>query len=541
VPRAADVEILRRMRASIGVRGALEVVLYPLLTPLYAAAAWLGSLWRARVLLDGQWHRYRGFHPGNALTSFFYATQWLNLSRFGVRGRSPLVGLGNYPLGRWFHLSLLSSCLYAQAGAVCTLTGTLAWVLLHLVWLDAATTWWVLAVTATLLFSSTGFAMAFTRQNYNILGWMWLPLALYAVARGQWVLAAFAFLAASLASITVVFAALPLMLALAMQAGSIAPVLVLVPALLKLALHLEPVLGGGGGAWATIRNMAKMIGVSSSGVRYARESMRLRPLSAYFIVLYAASVALLWADHRVPVLPLAALGLFIVNQLFVRFADEQSVIVMFVSAVAAQLLGAPPSLLGWIAFSIAANPLPVFLGLCAYEQDRSLVRVRTRAPFDHAALLAACERFLEAIPAGATALFAFEDPEGVYENIFDGYRTVLELPRYVAASRGVRLIPDWHAIAETNYPGAPAWWGRSPDCVLANAKSLGASHAVVYTDSGVGLDGSWALAGFVEKASFDWGTWGAVLGDEALWRSPRPPRWWLLAVPAAHAAEEGQK
>jgi hypothetical protein len=221
----------------------------------------------------------------------------------------------------------------------------------------------------------------------------------------------------------------------------------------------------------------------------------------------------------------------LVNQTLVRFADEQSVILLFVSVVAAQLMGQPPSLLGWIALAVVANPMPVFLGLCAYERDRTLVRVRPRAPFDHSALLAACERFLAPVPDGATALFAFDDPQGVYEKLFDGYRTVLELPRYVAAKQGVHLVPDWYAIADTNTPGSPSWWGRSPDAVQANAERLGASHVVVYGDSGASLDGGWARLGFTEKTSFDWGDWSASLDGEVLWRSSRPPRWWLLTVP----------
>ena len=38
--------------------------------------------------------------------------------------------------------------------------------------------------------------MAFVRQNYQILGWMWLPTALYGVSSEQWALASFAWFAA---------------------------------------------------------------------------------------------------------------------------------------------------------------------------------------------------------------------------------------------------------------------------------------------------------------------------------------------------------
>ena len=91
--RALDT--IASMRRSIGWPGIVEAALSPLLTPLLVVPAWLRSLWAARILLDGQWHRYRGFSAQSSLTSFFYATQWLNISTIpsstGVLG--PLPGL----------------------------------------------------------------------------------------------------------------------------------------------------------------------------------------------------------------------------------------------------------------------------------------------------------------------------------------------------------------------------------------------------------------------------------------------------------------
>ncbi|HEY6354104.1 MAG TPA: hypothetical protein VIY30_06420, partial [Burkholderiaceae bacterium] len=97
--RAGDT--IQRMARAIGVGGCIEAALYLAVTPIFVVAAWMRSLWASRVLLRGQWQRYQGFHPLNALTSFFYKTQWLNIERFGRWGVSPLLGLGNYPLSRW--------------------------------------------------------------------------------------------------------------------------------------------------------------------------------------------------------------------------------------------------------------------------------------------------------------------------------------------------------------------------------------------------------------------------------------------------------
>lgn len=534
--RALD--IVARMRRRIGAAGMIAAALGPLLTPWFAAVAWWRSLWASRVLLAGRWQRFRGFHPQNALTAFFYANQWLNLSRYGADAASPVVGLGNYPLSRWFHLSMLSSCLYANAGAVCTLLGTLAWTASHAVWFDAAPAYWVTVVMVLVLCSSTAFAMAFTRQNYNILGWLWLPVALFGVFHGQYGLSALAWLAASLASVTVIAAAVPLMIVQAWSAGTPEPLFSLLPALLKVALHLVPA-GPHAETRRSLGVMGRVIGVVSRGTRYRRTSKRLRPFSTYFVLIYTAGCGLLAWEHGLPLLPLVALALFLVNQVWLRFADEQSVILMFVSVFAAHALLAPPSLLTLLALVVVLNPLPVFLGLCDFERQGSLVRVQMQCPFDHEPLQKAMQAFFAPVLAGQRILFAFDDPDDVYENVFDGYRTLLELPLFVCAEQEVHLFPDWHAVAETNYPGSPNFWGRAPDKVLENARHWHAGHVVVYADSGVALDDGWARFGFEVMGVFDWSHWGETLRGHALWRSVEPPCWYLLRPPALPAAPGG--
>lgn len=524
------VSMLRDMRRRLGLLGMVEALLYPLLTPVYAALAWLRSLPAARVLLTEPPGRYRGFHPQNALTSFFYATQWLNIARFGRQGISPSVGLGRYPLSRWFHLTMVSSCLYAHAGAACTLVGTLAWLALHGVWLSSAAPEWTALVLLSLACSSTALAMAFTRQNYNILGWLWLPLALFAVHRGLWPLAALIWLVASFTSVTVVAAALPLMLIQALLSGQAAPVLCLVPALLKLGSHLA-LKSGAAGLTGSIGVMGRIIGVASKGVRYRRTSMRLRPFSAYFISLYATACAAITWDQGLPVLPLTALALFVINQLWVRFADEQSMILLFTSVLAAHVLAAPPSMAAWLALLWAVNPMPVFLGLANYRVCTSLVRIEPLFPFDHTPLEQAIEAMVAPVPAGSRVLFAFEDPNGIYENVFDGYRVLLELPLHVCARRSVHLFPDWHAVAETNQVGGPDFWGRAPERVLQHARAFGAAYVCAYTRPDEVLGDAWTGLGFTLISSFDWADWSGELARHAVWPASGPPCWYLLRVP----------
>ena len=100
--------LLKKM-LSLPIAIKLEILFYPFFLLYRMPIAWAKSLWEARILLNGQWHRYMGSNPQNAINSMFYRTQWINLDRYGRNGVSPILGLGQYPLKNRFHLSLLSS------------------------------------------------------------------------------------------------------------------------------------------------------------------------------------------------------------------------------------------------------------------------------------------------------------------------------------------------------------------------------------------------------------------------------------------------
>ena len=59
----------------------IELVFYPFFLLYRMPVAWAKSLWEARILLQGRWSRYMGFHPENAINNLFYRTQWINLDR----------------------------------------------------------------------------------------------------------------------------------------------------------------------------------------------------------------------------------------------------------------------------------------------------------------------------------------------------------------------------------------------------------------------------------------------------------------------------
>lgn len=492
---------------------------------LFVPVAWVRALWAARVLLHGQWSRYMGFRPKNALNSLFYRTQWLNLDRYGRNGISPVLGLGAYPLARWFHVTRVSNYLYAHAGAVVMLGGTLAWAASHIVWLGSADAGWIATVTVTLFVSSTAYVMAFVRQNYNVLGWLWLPVVLFGVLNNQWAIAALALLVASFGSVTVIAVAIPLVLITALGAGESMLAWVLAPAVLKLALHIKPLIQMGGLRTA-VSSIGKLIGMFQVNIRYRRRTMRFDRFNLYFTVLYLGACGVLWfAQGTPPALPLTAALLFVMNQRFVRFADDQSVILLFVTAYAAHTLSTPAGLLEWALLFAVANPLPFLFGIT--DRDG---RIDVYPPFDHTGILQRCDALFATVPDGSRILFAFDDPAGSYENLFDGYRIVVEPFQLTAVRRRIHLVPDWYAVSETNHPGARPIWGRSLPEVLDNLADWNTDFVLYYQPPADEFSAEW-LARFDVIGRFDWTEVAGELVAAPPWGVGMPcPKFTLLKL-----------
>ena len=509
-----------------------EFLFYPIILLYKAPVAWIKTLVKSRILLDGKWGSYMGFHPRNAVNSFFYRTQWLNIERYGRSGTSHEVGLGNFSISGWFHLSNFSSYIYSNAGAVTTLVGVFVWGVSHTSWVISSDPAWVVLITLTLLFSSTGYAMAFSRQNYNILGWVWLPTALFASINSIWLLAVVAWIGASLGSITAVILGLPIIFVLALESGKFEAIFAVFPALFILSLHLRPLLANQADHFSSsVLNIAKLIGAHSRGVRYKRHSMSFTVTNIYFLFVYVVSVLILYfSSGKLPLLPITALLILLINQRFFRVADDQSVILLFVSVMGAYLLAQKPDAWAYLALWVAASPLPCFLGIASINLREGLTNIVCHGPFDHSQLEENWNQFFSQVPVGSRIYFAFNDPGDQYERIFDGYRAMIELPLFVASKRKVHLFPDWHAVSETNYTTAPNCWGRDVSDVLGNLDRWKAKYAIIYKDAQKTLDEKWTDH-FTVIAEFDWSTFAESFRKTPLCSPDIPtPKFYLLKL-----------
>lgn len=501
----------------------LEIVFHPLLLPFALVPAWTKSLWSSRILLWGQWSRYHAFSATNSINNMFYRTQWININRYGRLADSPILGLGKFPLSNFWHLSTISSYFYSYAGAVTTLLSTLFLVFTHLIWLQSTSWVWVIVVVGVFFFSSTTYATAFSLQNYQILSWMFLPMALYCLVSESWFYGAILFGVIATLGITGYAVSIYLILVYAVFATGFNYNylwLAIFPAL-GVAVNFLPLFIRGSMIDSFV-NVGKLIGLVRTKVVYKRSSMRFSLLNAYFFMLYSAGVSIVWfGQQEPPVFLISACILFFSNQLAIRFADEASVILVVSMSAVLEALLVPFNWLVLIGLVLVVNPALKALQAGLYTAAANF------APFDTDPMLSKVRSFLD-VPAGERVYFAFDDPKGIYERLFDGYRILLEAALVIAAEKSVHLFPDFYAVSETNYTGAPPIWGRSIEEITVNTDIWNAKYVIIYQDVDSVLPSFW-MEHFQVVSELDW---RELLSEEDL-RSvvqldADVPQWFLL-------------
>ncbi len=499
----------------------VTIIFSPFLVPFFALSSWIFSFRNSVKLLFGRWKYYLGFHPSNSINSLFYRTQWNTINQYGRNGTSPHIGLGKFEISNWWHLSAIASLIYSNAGAVSTLAGTIMLIFSFFTWVQVVNIYWVSVIVVILFFSSTSIMTAFHRQNYQILSWLWVPIALFGLLNQQYLVALIFITISALFGLTSLFVIIPLTLLIGVIKNDMFLILLVLPAILLKSLNFIPIIFNNN-LKSSLLLLGKMIGFQKRDVVYVRKSMKFSLHQAYFFIIYGQLIVAFWiVTNQLPVVLLFGFIIFNINQLYIRFADDQSIILFYVIIASTTVIqqGFNP----FLAISLLAvvNPNPKYLEIAnGIKMDRY-------SPFDLKPILDSMNEFL-CIPGNNRIIFAFNNPDGIYEKVFDGYRIMLEAPLTVAVEKKIHLFPDWWAVGETNYKEAPEIWGRSINDVKSNLNFWETKYVIVYQDSDTELDPVW-IPEFEIISTIDWAKkfpdfrkWNLINNNLAA------PKWWLL-------------
>ena len=465
------------------------------------------GLWRARILFRRDRTMYMAFTPAESLLRLFYYTQAECLSLYGLRGTSPTMGGGSLPMRVFWYQSVAGLWFYRNLGAAAAVLGAMAFFLLsHFLWLTTGSVSTDhLAVALGLAALSTNFiGNLFAKQNYNVLGWAFVPTFVWAMATGNFMVATVVSIVVPPLSITAYVAFGFLALYKSIIALEARWLLYLVPggvfflgALVFAHLQALPDLA------ATVRDLLKLIGAFPKP-RFRRPP---RILSATIITamlgLFPLTVLLrqgslsMFNPAQTAGFALIPVGWFFVNQTrLLRIADPQSILILFLAvSTAITIYSADPWILAcfWL---VNSNAFIAMLHFMQSEPRDSILRCLPKfSPFDVSPLVSATRKFLLPVPSGERVLLACRDPNGDYNELFAEHFPMSELLNYAAHCSGLDIVPDFYSVG---YFPDQHLWGSDPESVAHNLSQGGMEFVIVpsfQVETGAAPLG-WSTAGF---------------------------------------------
>ena len=531
------VEKIKRTVNRFGWLGFPRRIFVPVTTLFTTPVRLIQSIWNCRILSKGQWGNYHNFSASLGMDYLFYWTLSVNIQRYGRHGVSRELSLGKFPLSKMFYVTSLSFRLYHKLGSMSAIIGMFGWLAAHLLWFDINEVGILYGISALFLclISTTFYVNLFERQNYNVFGWMFFPAGLFGILTGNYFLASMAWLGASFGSFTVFYLSFWVTLVVALLKSNWFVLLTLSPGIIKIATHFFPLFTEGN-LIESINNTAKLIGFRKKA-KYKR-NLRLGVSGFYLLGLWGIFCAAVyfWSHpifdlvkwQQACLVVLAPLFLFL-NKRVNRFADDHNIYMFFLSLSTAVMMLQQNNIVLLPFYWIAISPLPLALVGFSSKSDVFDI-VPKREPFFVGHLIHSVEKFLHQVPSNSRILFAWNNPKGKYNNIFDGYQAPLQLLLYVATCRKIHLFPDWYAVFENNYQGAPDFWGRDVEQVITNVDKWDVDFVILYQESGSELDPRWEKNGFLKLNVLSWRDLEPDLKGQLPFRGPWPD-WWLLKVP----------
>jgi hypothetical protein len=348
-------------------------------------------------------------------------------------------------------------------------------------------------------------------MNYNGMGWLFFPLALFGLHSGIWWLVIISWIGVSFGSITVLFIGGGISIIYAILLGNNIPLIVIIPAFLRLIPNFYPLFKSGS-ANEKISNIAKLIGLNQGKkvrYKYPRPLENLFSFEKVFLIITQIQFLLVIYVYfnKLDYFLLFALIVYILNSSYARFADEQSMWMLIISVAIKTIITESNSALPVVvivSFWILINPLPNVVMLGKKWVLRMIPYTQSLSPVNIKPIMDKFHDFISSINPDSKILIAFDDPKSVYNNIFDGLRFHIEFLFYAASQRKILIFPDWMAVVENNVIDAPNFWGRMPNDIINNLKLWQADFVIIYQEESNKIDPIWYENGFhvISKCSF---------------------------------------
>lgn len=442
----------------------------------------------------------------SALLKLFYYTQADNFTTHGRRGFTPTLG-GGLSMGIFWYQSALALRLFRQwGGALSVFVGMMIWAFSHTLWLGGTgSTAWLMAGIFLAAISSNFLGNLLDRQNYNVFGWMFLPVGIWATLNGHPAVASGAWILAASCSITSAVAASLFAATVSLTTLDPVPLLAVMPCW---AVPLVGIIASHGLALSKFYQVGTALLSIIGGTRkvaYKRRISLVVPSVSCAAIgifpLYLLLRNLIWAPTFDPkwvvacAMPVA--WLFLNQSKIFRIADPQSILFFFLSVSTATIIVHPDLLT--LFFFWLANSNPVVHQLLFHAEGNNPrsggFGVPVCEPIDVKPAIDVMAEFLRPIPKGDRVLVAYNDPGSDYNQIFADLFPISELVQHTAHRLSLAAVPDIYFLIYSPRDRHP--WGYESQVIKDHCVAIGARYAIAppgITDvTGVSLVGCLAL------------------------------------------------
>jgi len=424
---------------------------------------------------------FRMFDAEKALNNYWYDTMAHNLYSHGRNAKINNISQEPYLIGSWFHISKFSLIPFWQSSVITICLSWLTIVLLNFVFIGSTSFWWIVLISCVLCVGSNFYSQILL-QNYNIVGWGFFPLFLWALELNNQALICVLITIFFATSLTVYVIGSFYFVVFAVLENNVTPQLVwvFIPSLILLIFRVYPLYRNG---LLKIRvwSVAASIGlINSRQIKYSRKSDRTLSMGTiYKTVTYAAFVLLVFAlGEGAPYFLIGALIFLILNEFIARFADKQSIDMLMLICSMNFMAQEQNFLILGLFWLTVGNPIPYLFGSHVLGKKSELKILK---PFDVRPLQEGFSRFYNLLESKSRVYISFENPDGDYHKIFDGFRHLMEPAHYYANTSGFLIFPHFWSVFDLNYIGSPEIWGRDLEAINTNMKYWSMNYLIYYT------------------------------------------------------------
>ena len=398
-----------------------------------------------------------------AINSLFWIYPASEFARKGWRGRSDLIGDGDYEMSRFWYATPLSLLAFSKFGVLLSIVFI---ILTPFAFCYTGEHQPIFLLVLTGIYFSTPivYSMAYVVGRYHAPAWFFLIVGISFLVNDGLIPAAISFVLVALTSTTVLLIATILVFWLSLTVLDYYAVTVLAPAFLVIFACLLFVFSkenGLGGLLGKITATFSAIGTVSKTSKYKRGKSPLHDFgitdvyfAGVFLFFYVGMVLI---TGELLLASIAACITYFTNVKLARFADTQTVVFFLFLAC---LIDASMYLDTWhgllLLLPLAFFPFMYKAGTIGYLEP-----LPTLTPYSMMEITRKSSDFFSSAPEGSRILMCFPNPDGDYDRVFNGLSHNVELAVFSAYQNRCCLMPNYYILFKYNYPSAPEIWVSS--------------------------------------------------------------------------------